>query len=157
MNVLTKGSLAPVLLLGYGNPSRGDDGLGPQCIELIQCGQNSLPFDTITDYQLQVEHALDLEHRQRVIFIDASVSAPAPFEFTRVLPVKDDSYTSHAMSPAAVLAVYGQVCEQALPEANLLSIRGYEFELGMAISAGAQNNLHRAISFLQQWLNTSNT
>lgn len=144
-----------MLLLGYGNPARGDDGLGPKCLELIQSAHNESRFDTLTDYQLQVEHALDLTHRQQIIFIDANISVPAPFEFTQVLPARDDSYTSHAMSPAAVLAVYKQVCEQVLPEANLLSIRAYEFELGMPISAGAQNNLHQAVSFLRQFLNNS--
>ena len=107
---------------------------------------------TLTDYQLQVEHSLDLEQRQQVIFIDASVSSPAPFEFSPVLPARDDSYTSHAMSPAALLAVYEQVCERALPTAHILSIRGYEFELGTPISDRAQNNLDQAVRFLQELL-----
>jgi len=139
-------------MFGYGNPARGDDGLGPRFIELIQPRQEQAQFDTITDYQLQVEHSLDLERRRRVIFIDASVSAPAPFEFSPVLPARDDSYTSHAMSPAALLAVYEQVCELALPTAHILSIRGYEFDLGTPISARAQSNLDQAVSFLQELL-----
>ncbi len=155
MNVLTEETLAPVLIFGYGNPARGDDGLGPRFIELIQSWQERAQFDTITDYQLQVEHSLDLEHRRQVIFIDASVSAAAPFEFSPVLPARDDSYTSHAMSPAALLAVYEQVCDRALPTAHILSIRGYEFELGTPISAKAQNNLDQAVEFLQQLLNNS--
>ncbi len=148
-------ALAPVLIFGYGNPARGDDGLGPRFIELIKPWQERAQFDTLTDYQLQVEHSLDLEHRRQVIFIDASVSAAAPFEFSPVLPARDDSYTSHAMSPAALLAVYEQVCDQALPRAHMLSIRGYEFELGTPISARAQNNLDHAVGFLQQLLNNS--
>ena len=155
LNQLTEGTLAPVLMFGYGNPARGDDGLGPRFIELIQSWQEQAQFDTITDYQLQVEHSLDLEHRRRVIFIDASVSAPAPFEFSPVLPARDDSYTSHAMSPAALLAVYEQVSERALPTAHILSVRGYEFELGTPISDRAQNNLDQAIEFLQKLLGES--
>jgi len=150
-----EGTLAPVLIFGYGNPARGDDGLGPRVVELMQSGQERARFDAITDYQLQVEHSLDLVHRRRVIFVDASVSAAAPYEFTPVLPARDISYTSHAMSPAAVLAVYQQVCDQALPETNVLSIRGYEFELGSPISAAAGENMRHAVSFLRQLLATA--
>ena len=150
----TEGTLAPVLIFGYGNPARGDDGLGPQFVELMQPMQKHAQFDTVTDYQLQVEHALDLENRQQVIFVDASISAAAPFEFTQVLPTRDNSYTSHAMTPAALLAVYEQVCDQALPDAELLSIRGYDFELGKPISARAQSNLLQAAGFLQNVLNS---
>jgi len=141
---------AAVLLIGYGNPARGDDGLGPRCLELMQSGQQGHRVDTITDYQLQVEHALDLMHRRQVIFIDASITVGSAFRLTPVHPARDNSYTSHAMSPAAVLAVYEQICDQALPEVNLLSIQGYEFEFGTPISARAQENLHQAVSFLRQ-------
>lgn len=155
LNDPTEGTPAPVLIFGYGNPARGDDGLGSRVIELIQSGQEQAQFDAITDYQLQAEHSLDLVHRRQVIFIDASVSADAPFEFAPVLPARDDSYTSHAMSPAAVLAVYEQVCDQALPETNVLSIRGYEFGLGSPISTGAEENMQQAIRFLRQLLATA--
>lgn len=152
LNLLTAETPAPVLIFGYGNPARGDDGLGPRFIELMEPCQEQASFDTLTDYQLQVEHSLDLQHRRQVIFIDASFSATAPFEFLPVLPARDDSYTSHAMSPAALLAVYARVCDRELPTASILSIRGYEFELGTPISAGAANNLALAVKFLQKLL-----
>jgi hydrogenase maturation protease len=152
LNGPSEGNLAAVLIFAYGNPARGDDGLGPRFIELMQPVQEHAQFDTITDYQLQVEHSLDLLHRRQVIFVDASVSATAPFEFTPVLPSRDNSYTSHAMSPAALLAVYEQVCDQALPDTSILSIRGYEFELGTPISARAQINLDQAARFLLELL-----
>ena len=145
-------ALAPVLIFGYGNPSRGDDGLGPRAVELLLPGQQQAQFNTVTDYQLQVEHSLDLENRKQVIFVDASVSASTPFTFNPVLPSRDNSYTSHAMTPSALLAVYEQVCGDALPDARLLSIRGYEFELGSPISARAQINLDRAVRFLRKFL-----
>ena len=148
-------ALAPILIFGYGNPARGDDALGPRFVELIQPMRERVQFDTITDYQLQVEHALDLAHRQQVIFVDASVSAAAPFEFTQVLPSRDTSYTSHAMTPAALLAVYEQISDQALPDARLLSIRGYAFELGSPISAEAGTNLDHSTGFLRELLNTA--
>jgi hypothetical protein len=47
------------------------------------------------------------------------------------------------MSPAAVLAVYEQVCGKP-PPAFLLAIRGHAFELGESLSAPAQGHLQRA-------------
>ncbi len=57
--------------------------------------------DLLTDYQLQIEHAVDLERRECVLFVDASVSATAPYEFYRLQAERDSSYTTHAMSPVA--------------------------------------------------------
>ena len=146
----------PVLLLGYGNPSRGDDGLGPALLEMIEEaraeGRTPDIFDALTDYQLQIEHALDMQQRQLVVFIDASVSATAPFDYSRLAPCRDNSYTSHVMSPAALLAVYEQVCGEPLPDAFLLGIPGYQFELGTTITPQAHEHLGMARDFVQELL-----
>jgi hydrogenase maturation protease len=146
----------PVLLLGYGNPSRGDDGLGPALLEMIEADreQGSAPdvFDAITDYQLQIEHALDMKNRRLVVFIDASTSASAPFDYSRLEPCRDNSYTSHAMSPAALLAVYEQVCGEPLPDASLLGIRGYQFDLGRPLTEQANEHLRQARDYVRELL-----
>ena len=146
----------PVLLLGYGNPSRGDDGLGPALLEMIE-EQRALErapdiFDALTDYQLQIEHVLDMQKRQLVVFIDASLSATAPFDYSRLEPCRDNSYTSHAMSPSALLAVYEQVCDDPLPDAYLLGIPAYQFDLGTSITAQAREHLGEARDFVQELL-----
>jgi hydrogenase maturation protease len=137
----------PVLLLGYGNPSRGDDALGPMLLEMLESdrrdGRAPEIFDTLTDFQLQVEHALDLQRRQLVLFIDASLTAAPPCELARLQPCRDHSFSSHAMSPAAVLAVYEQVCGRP-PPAFLLAIRGHGFELGEPLSGPARAHLQHA-------------
>ena len=116
----------PDLVFTWGNPSRGDDALGPAMYDLLQHA-NLHGVDLLTDFQLQIEHATDLEGRKRVLFVDASLSAGAPFELVRLQPEQDASYTTHAMSPQALLSVYRQVYDCAPPPAWLLSIRGYEF------------------------------
>lgn len=106
----------------------------------------------LTDFQLQIEHIIDLENRQRVIFVDASVSAKAPFEFQQIQADKDNSYTTHAMSPQSLLAVYEKVNKQAAPPSFLLSVRGYEFGLGLDLSDEAGVNLGEAVGFIKQCL-----
>lgn len=144
----------PILIFTWGNPSRGDDAIGPRIYDLLRKEIFS-DVDVLTDFQLQIEHAVDLENRERILFIDASVSATAPFEFYRLKPAQDDSYTTHAMSPESLLATYEKVNKAPPPPAFMLSIRGYEFGLGLAMSAKATANLADAFVFTKQLVTKS--
>jgi hydrogenase maturation protease len=150
--------IAPTLIFTYGNPSRGDDGLGTAMFELLehdkQCSHELDKVDLLTDYQLQIEHSLDLEHRECVLFIDASISAEAPYEFHQLQPERDISYTTHAMSPVSVLDVYQQINQRKPPPSYVLTIRGYEFGLGQALSEQAELNLQQGYDFIRQLLTT---
>lgn len=136
-----------LLLFGYGNPGRGDDALGPALIERV--ARMQLP-DVVcqNDMQLQVEHVTDLSGCDLALFIDADMSCAEPFEFSEIIAAKDDSYTSHAMSPAALLHSYRLVYGKAVPPAFLLRIRGYDFELGDPLSSQAAANLEEAVALV---------
>ena len=140
-----------VLLFGYGNPSRGDDALGPAFIERMEALQNVHPewpqIDFLTDFQIQVEHALDLKGRDFVVLVDASVSAAPPFSFERIGANGDAAYTTHIMLPQTLLSVYQTVTKEAPPPVYLLGIRGEHFELGEPLSAAASANLASAVAF----------
>ncbi|MFY9316826.1 MAG: hydrogenase maturation protease, partial [Burkholderiales bacterium] len=101
--------MSRVLLLGWGNPGRGDDAIGPRLLERLEAEAGRHPewgeHGFVTDFQLQPEHALDLEGAGQVLFVDASASSPAPYGFTRVTPSRDRSFSTHALSPQALLAV----------------------------------------------------
>jgi hydrogenase maturation protease len=134
---------APVLVLAVGNLSRGDDALGPLLAERLEAA--GLPgVEVLTDFQLQVEHALDLVGRERVIFVDAGTGTPPPFDLAPVSPAADFLHTSHALSPAAVLAAFVKVRGEAPPPAFALCVRGDRFELGEPLSAFARANLDAA-------------
>jgi hydrogenase maturation protease len=138
----------PVLIFGYGNPSRGDDALGPLLIESIQNRFNTTYIDVLTDFQLQIEHALDLDNRELVLFVDASVACIPPFELTELKPVAAVGYTTHALHPASVMAVYRSIRKQPPPPCFLLAIKGEAFELGEGLSANAERRLRQAESFV---------
>ena len=143
------------LVFAYGNPSRGDDALGPLLIDALARLRDSgrlAGVDLLTDFQLQVEHALDLTGREQVVFVDAAASGPEPFAFNRLAPEPESGYTTHAMRPGAVLAVYQRINGISPPPAWLLAIRGYAFELGAAPSARALANLAAAEYFLRKHL-----
>ena len=141
--------IVKLLLFGYGNPGRGDDVLGPMLIEQIE----QLKLQNVTslvDMQLLIEHAVDLVGYDKVIFVDADMSCTEPFDFSAVTAEKDSSYTSHALTPAALLFIYQQIYQRNAPPTFLLRIRGYHFELGDLLSDRASNNLQAAIKHIHQ-------
>ena len=145
-----------VLLFGYGNASRGDDGLGPAFIERIESLQPAHPewpkLDLLTDFQIQVEHALDLKGRDCVVLIDASVAAEAPFSYERIFPGGEPAYSTHIVLPQTLLRVYEVVTGEPAPPAYLMGIRGEHFELGDSLSPAASANLERAVAFAVELL-----
>lgn len=155
---MTANPVAPLLVFGWGNLSRGDDALGPLFIEQVRAmWADDRGVECQEDYQLQIEHALDLVARQRVLFADASLTCQAPFEVTPLQAVHDASFTTHAMSPQALLQVYQQLRGEAPPPCTLLAIRGESFELGEPPSAEALHNLAAALTWAHTWLDEPQT
>ena len=150
-------TVKPILILAYGNLSRGDDALAPLLLEYVE----SLPapllekVECLTDFQLQIEHALDLQNRELVLFADASVANKQAVEFSPLQPLYDNSYTTHAMNPAAVMQVYQDTLKATPPPCFLLTLQGVEFELGAGLSSTAEQSLKQATEFVMQLLENS--
>jgi hydrogenase maturation protease len=142
-----------LLVFGWGNRSRGDDALGPLCVERLReacSGRDDIEF--IDDYQLMVEHVLDLNGRERVLFIDASLGCAPPFETLQLRAAADGSLSSHSLSPQALLQVYRDLHDDEPPPCTLLAIRGERFELGEPPGAIALSHLDAALQWVQHWL-----
>jgi hydrogenase maturation protease len=142
--------IAPTLVLAWGNLSRGDDALGPLLLDALRSSLNEVQLaqiEFLEDFQLQIEHALDMVGRQQVLFVDASLNCRAPFEVTVVHAEADASLTTHTLSPQALMQVYQNLQGEAPPPCTLLAIRGEAFELGEPPGASALANLDAAL----QW------
>lgn len=140
-----------ILLIGFGNPGRLDDGLGPAVAEAV--GKMGLPDVAVdSDYQLMVEDAATVAQYETVIFVDAAVSGREPFSFTRVEPLVEISFSSHSVEPREVMGL-AQKLFGAKTEAYLLGIRGYQFNgFGYGFSEQAGRNLDAALVFLEEVL-----
>ena len=53
-------------------------------LDYIQQQLDTSQFEIVTDFQLQIEHALDLQNRELVLFIDASVACEEAFDFAEL-------------------------------------------------------------------------
>lgn len=144
------------LIVGCGNPSRGDDALGPSLIDeisrLLPAHAEWGEIETLTDFQLQIEFVLDLADRRRIVFVDATTAGAGPFSMTPLQAVGDSSLTTHALTPGALLSVFRRHFGRDAPPSHLLAIRGYAFELGAPLSPDARRNLDEAIDGLTHWL-----
>jgi hydrogenase maturation protease len=135
-----------VLVYGYGNPGREDDGAGVALAEQIRVA--ALPgVTTDSNYQLNVEDALLLTEHDIIIFADASRNPIDGFRFSRLEPDSALTFTTHAMSPGSVLALCSQLYGKT-PAAYLLEIAGTSFELREGLTAEATENTAAAGVFL---------
>lgn len=140
-----------VLLIGYGNAGRGDDGLGPAFAERISASRpEGCRIDI--DYQLTVEHALPVADAATVVFVDAMIGGDAPFQFAPVAADGSADLASHSLSPQAVLAL-AEMLYGATPEAYVLGIAGISFgEIAEGLSETGCRNLDLAEAYFRHWL-----
>jgi hydrogenase maturation protease len=140
--------LGDLLVLGFGNPGRLDDGLGPALAEAVEA--LGLPGVTAeASYQLTVEDAAEVARHPVVLFADADVAGPEPFWVQRLhAGVPPLSFSSHAVEPQAVVSLAKSLFH-AEPDAYVMGIRGYQFnEFGEYLSPKAHENLAAAIAFV---------
>ena len=139
-----------VLVLGYGNPGRQDDGLGPAAV----AGIDNLGWPNLTafdNYQLNIEDAIDVAAHDVVWFVDATKVGPSPYTVSEVVPSHSIAFSSHIVRPEAILAIAHQYYGAA-PQAFMLAIRGYGFEFVEALTPHATANLDAALAMLAGWI-----
>jgi hydrogenase maturation protease len=140
------GAARRVLVIGYGNPGREDDGLGAAAAQGI--ARLDLPgVSTLDNYQLVLEDAVEIAAHDAVWFVDASRDGDSPCAIHRLEPAFDISFTTHLMKPKTLLAITAQQFGRR-PTAHLLSIRGYRFGFREGLSTRAAANLSHAIDLL---------
>ena len=143
----------PVLVMAVGNESRGDDALGPLLARRLEAWLKNTGLgeqvEVIEEFQLQVEHTLDIKGRTLVLFVDAGHGAPAPFSFYAAVARRLDGHTTHAVAPEALLGIYATVHHELPPPAFILCVAGVAFELGEPLSPDAEQHLEQAFAFCQ--------
>lgn len=142
------------LVIGYGNPARGDDGLGPAFIERLAA--MALPgIEARSDYQLRVEDALEIGRFDRVIFVDAALDESAPYRHHSLDEAAPPMVLdTHQLSPQALMHL-ARTLFGVTTAASVLAIRGYQFEpFRESLSEQAEQNLNAALDYLLSELQT---
>lgn len=135
----------PLLIIGIGNNSRGDDGLGWAFLDAIHDGESSANRIEYR-YQLLIEDAELLTHFPRVLFVDAcETPLPGGFSIEPCAPDPGAELYTHQQTPGAILFL-GQDLYGHRPEAWRLLIQGYEWDFEVGLSERARENLQRAVA-----------
>jgi len=143
-----------ILVYGYGNPGRQDDGAGVLLAEKLEQWlqeRNLEQVNTDFNYQLNLEDAAGIAEYDLVIFADASRENVESFRMEPLVASDRVEFTMHAVSPAFILHLAREVFDRE-PQAYLLHIRGYEWEFMEGITGRANKNMTLALQFIQDFL-----
>ena len=144
-----------ILIVGYGNPYREDDGIGHVIAEAIEKWAAEKKFENltvITAYQLELEMVEDVAVHDLVVFIDAHVEDYSEnIVFEKVEPKETKGFTTHVFGPGD-LAALSEKFYNHIPEILILSVPGYKFDLGGDLSEKTEKLSKKAIELLKEKL-----
>lgn len=139
-----------ILVIGYGNPLRGDDGVG----QLLACHlaeRNPQPDVAVLPcHQLTPELAEPVSRARVAVFIDVCLSEhPGEMRCRTVVPAPAGGAFTHNVSPESLLAaardLYGSE-----PVGIVLTIGAQAFGFGEALSPAMQAALPRLLDDVEQ-------
>lgn len=144
-----------MLLIGIGNSSRRDDGLGWAFLDKIK--EKNIPgVELVYKYQLNIEDAEMITETNTVIFIDAfSGDLENGYSFEKCLPIDSFEFTTHALSPGVIVSLCKNLYDSE-PDAYVLKIQGSEWELKDGLSPLGETNLQKALDFFESEINYGN-
>lgn len=138
------------LIYGIGNVGRQDDGLGWAFIDWLEEQSICPKAEIMCHYQLHLEDADLISYKKQVLFVDATkVPDVEIYQLEKVEAKMDFSFSSHAISIPSIMATCRQ-CFDKVPDVQLLTIRGYEWELQLGLTEKAKQNLKAATHFFRQ-------
>ena len=132
------------LVLGYGNRSRTDDGVGWFVLERLQ--ELGLPnVELHTSHQLDVDHAELISGFDDVIFVDAAIpQSPQLITRTVVQPCFRSHAVAHYLTPGDLLELAQTLFGRA-PRGILFSIRGSDFNFGTTLSSATERAAYEVV------------
>ena len=145
--------MGKVLIIGYGNPLRSDDGFGWHASRLISREVAGHDVEVITCHQLTPELAEPLSQCQRAVFIDADAEGQ-PGEIHR-RPVRPQASTSsaftHTCTPSGLLSSAQQLYGRR-PQAIVITVTAQSFEFGDALSPVVAAALPLVVNQVYLWI-----
>ena len=146
-----------ILIYGYGNPGRQDDGLGIEFVNRMENWVSEVGvegFEFENNYQLNIEDAEAIADKDLVIFADASEENIEDFCLSMVDGKAKLAFTTHAASPGYIVKLCKDLFNKE-PLVLLLHIKGYEWEFMEGLSDKAGENLAKALEYMKLKLKDS--
>lgn len=142
-------SLSPLLVIGYGNTLRSDDGVGPKVADAV--AELNLPGLTVIQCGLLTPELADpISRASHVIFVDAAADAPREVQLRPLDPAESSQIMAHAANPRTMLALARDVFGHA-PKAWWLTIPIEDMSIGENLSAFAQDGMASALAKIREF------
>lgn len=132
-----------VLVIGYGNTLRQDDGVGVFAAERI-AGLNLPGVAVISCAQLSPEHVEAAARARVAVFVDAALGAPSDVRLVAVAPAESSVVLAHALEPPTVLALARDVYHR-MPQGWLLELPALRLGFGEDLSPAAERSIEAAV------------
>ncbi|RME54736.1 MAG: hydrogenase maturation protease [Caldilineae bacterium] len=146
-----------ILVIGYGNPLREDDGVGWRVAALLQARVTlqgmAVPMEIVTCHQLMPELAAKVSEAARVVFVDAADAAPpGRVTMSRITATGGGlGPVAHHLGPGDLLAL-AQKFYQASPDAWLVAVNGASWGYGERLSPEVEAAAHEAVACIMERL-----
>ena len=139
---------AELLVIGYGNTLRGDDGVGPRVAEAV-AALNLPGVRTLVCQMLTPELADQISQARVAIFVDAAVDAPGKVQLRKLEPNDSSQLMAHAADPRTMLALARDVFGHA-PAAWWLTIPAVNLDFCEELSPETQRGFEEALEKIQE-------
>ena len=144
-----------LLIVGYGNPLRQDDGIGWKIADRL-AGLASDATKVLAVHQLTPELAEPISEADLVIFVDADFEGqPGNWtcETIRPDPNPSEAFT-HYFTPMNLLS-YASAVYGARPKALLISVAGGSFDCGEELSPSVATVVPEIVACVREWWNAN--
>lgn len=143
-------------VIGYGNPQRRDDGIGPYVVNRL-----SSVFEHRRDVHLLVLHQLEpdvidlLKDAHAILFVDASVAKSDQGHHWSVIQPESGLLPCliHQVTPSFLLGLL-QCLYGRNPVAWMVSVEGTDFNFGRGLSTGTRNRAEQVIGEIAEFILT---
>lgn len=134
---------SPIVVIGYGNDLRGDDGVGRKTAEAL-AALNLPGVRCLSIHQLTPELAKTISRADCVVFVDAAANGAAAVELRELVPLDRTAVGTHSADPTTLLAMAKRLFD-ACPRAWLVTIPVENTAFGETLSPLAQRGLQDAV------------
>jgi len=143
--------LDKTLIIGIGNNTRQDDGLGWCFLDkLTEEGFNE--DNLLYKYQLMIEDAELIGEYETVIFVDANKTTnDNGFAIERMYPAEKVAFSTHAVPPNQILNLCATIYNKK-PKAYVIKIDGYSWDFTISSTNKAKENLNNSLSYFKTFL-----
>jgi len=132
-----------LLVVGFGNTLRCDDGVGPRVAESVEL--LGLPgVLTLSCHQLTPELAYPVSMAGSVVFVDAAVDEPGQLSVRHLEPTRSSLVLEHAPNPGTLLALSRDAFGRA-PEAWMITVPAEVLGFGEELSPVAKRGVRKAV------------